>query len=69
NKMKRGAEQDDPYSDMWIIRMEERLEEAKIQMRQIQDQLDSIMAGLPKALSIGDNLNISPVQVPLFVNA
>ena len=24
NKMKRGAEQDDPYSDMWIIRMEER---------------------------------------------
>lgn len=69
NKMKRGAEQDDPYSDMWIIRLEERLAEGKQQMKEIHDQLDQIMAGVPKALSIGDNLNVSPVQVPLFVNA
>ncbi|WP_122340667.1 PFL_4669 family integrating conjugative element protein [Pseudomonas caricapapayae] len=69
NRMKRGAEQDDPYSDMWIIRMEECLAEAKQQMKEIHDQLDGIMAALPKALSIGDNLNISPVQVPLYVNA
>lgn len=69
NKMKRGAEQDDPYSDMWIIRMEEKLAEAKIEMQVIQDQLDAIMASLPEALSIGDNLNVSPIKLPLFVNA
>lgn len=69
NKMKRGAEQDDPYSDMWIIRIEQCLDESKNRMKEIHDQLDQIMAAIPKALSIGDNLNINPVQVPLFVNA
>lgn len=69
NKMKRGAEQDDPYSDWWILKMEARLDEAKAEMQEIQDQLDGIMAKLPQALSIGDNLNVKPVDLPLFVNA
>ncbi|RMP38278.1 PFL_4669 family integrating conjugative element protein [Pseudomonas syringae group genomosp. 3] len=69
NKVKRGAEQDDPYSDFWMIRIEERLIKAKEQMAAINEQLDQVMAKLPPSLSIGDNLNIHPVSVPLFVNA
>ncbi|MFK4136639.1 integrating conjugative element protein [Pseudomonas luteola] len=69
NKMKKGAEQDDPYSDWWMIRVEERLLKAKEQMKGINQQLDEVMAKLPPALSIGDNLNVHPVSLPLFVNA
>ena len=29
NKLKRGAEQDDPYSDWWMIRIEEKIGETK----------------------------------------
>lgn len=69
NKMKRGAEQDDPFSDLWMIRIEERLEQGEAEMRQIQEQLDGIMAKLPDALSIGENLNVKPINVPLYVNS
>lgn len=69
NKMKRGAEQDDPYSDWWMIRIEEKLAASKVSLGNIREQLDQLMADLPQALSIGDNLNIQPVTLPLFVNA
>lgn len=69
SKMKRGAEQDDPYSDWWMIRVEERLDKAKEQMAAINEQLDHVMAKLPPNLSIGDNLNVHPVSLPLYVNA
>src|SRR3546814_9250220 len=29
NKMKRGSEQDDPYSDWWMLRIEEKLDQTK----------------------------------------
>ncbi|WP_426139245.1 PFL_4669 family integrating conjugative element protein [Pseudomonas sp. DWP3-1-2] len=69
NKMKRGAEQDDPYSDWWMIRIEEKLIACKTELATIQENLDQLMADIPHALSIGDNLNIQPVTLPLFVNA
>ena len=69
NKMKRGAEQDDPYSDWWMIRIEDKLIACKTELTIIQDNLDHLMAEIPQALSIGDNLNIQPVTLPLFVNA
>jgi integrating conjugative element protein (TIGR03761 family) len=68
-KMKRGAEQDDPYSDWWMIRIEEKLITCKAELTTIQENLDQLMADVPQALSIGDNLNIQPVCLPLFVNA
>ncbi|SQF98847.1 integrating conjugative element protein [Paucimonas lemoignei] len=69
NKMKRGAEQDDPYSDWWMIRIEDKLIACKTELTIIQDNLDHLMAEIPQALSIGDNLNVQPVTLPLFVNA
>jgi integrating conjugative element protein (TIGR03761 family) len=68
-KMKRGAEQDDPYSDWWMIRIEEKLITCKAELTTIQENLDQLMADVPQVLSIGDNLNIQPVSLPLFVNA
>jgi integrating conjugative element protein (TIGR03761 family) len=69
NKMKRGAEQDDPYSDWWLIRVEEKLASSKAALTGLQEQLAQIMSNLPVALSIGENLNVQPVSLPLFVNA
>lgn len=69
NKMKRGAEQDDPYSDWWLIRVEEKLASSKAALTAIQEQLAQMMTVLPSALSIGENLNVQPVTLPLFVNA
>lgn len=69
NKMKRGAEQDDPYSDWWMLRIEEKLADTKSRLQTLREQVDQVLADVPPALSLGDNLNVQPVKLPLFVNA
>jgi integrating conjugative element protein (TIGR03761 family) len=69
NKMKRGAEQDDPYSDVWMLRIETKLNEAKETLKVLRDQIDQVLSEIPSALSLGENLNVQPVNLPLFVSA
>lgn len=69
NKMKRGAEQDDPYSDGWMLRIEEKLTQTKATLQSLREQVDQALADVPPALTLGDNLNIQPVRLPLFINA
>ena len=69
NKIKRGAEQDDPYSDWWMLRIEEKLEQTKSGLQTLREQVDQVLADIPPALSLGENLNVQPVKLPLFVNA
>jgi integrating conjugative element protein (TIGR03761 family) len=68
-KMRRGAEQDDPYSDWWMIRIEEKLDATKKGLHALREQVDQVLADVPPALTLGDNLNVQPVRMPLFVNA
>lgn len=69
NKMKRGAEQDDPYSDWWMLRIDDKLADTKTRLQALREQVDQALAGVPPALSLGENLNVQPVKLPLFVNA
>lgn len=69
NKMKRGAEQDDPYSDGWMLRIEDKLAQTKANLQALREQVDQALADVPPALTLGDNLNIQPVRLPLFINA
>lgn len=69
SRMKRGAEQDDPYSDWWMIRIEDKLTSAKEQLRMLREQVDQVLANVSPALSLGDNLNVRPAQFPVFVSA
>jgi integrating conjugative element protein (TIGR03761 family) len=69
NKMKRGAEQDDPYSDWWMLRIEEKLEQTRSTLQALRKQVEEALADVPAALSLGENLNVQPVKLPLFVNA
>ena len=69
NKMKRGAELDDPYSDWWMLRIEEKLNQTRSTLQTLREQVDQVLADVPPALSLGENLNVQPVKLPLFVNA
>ena len=69
NKLKRGVEQDDPYSDRWMLRIEEKLEQTKAGLQTSREQVDQALAGVPPALSLGENLNVQPVKLPLFINS
>jgi integrating conjugative element protein (TIGR03761 family) len=69
NKMKRGSEQDDPYSDWWMLRIEDKMADTKTRLQGLREQVDQALADVPPALSLGENLNVQPVKLPLFVNA
>ncbi|MCW2478018.1 PFL_4669 family integrating conjugative element protein [Candidatus Symbiopectobacterium sp. NZEC135] len=69
NKLKRGAEQDDPYSDWWMLRIEDKLALTKEQIQSLRQQVDQALADVPSALSLGENMNVQPVKLPLFVSS
>ncbi|MCU7247272.1 PFL_4669 family integrating conjugative element protein [Pseudomonas koreensis] len=69
NKMKRAAELDDPYADAWMLQIEEKLDETKESLTVLREQVEVALAQIPDALSMGENLNVQPVKLPLFVNA
>lgn len=69
NRMKRGAEQDDPYSDWWMLRIEAKIEDSKARLRVLREQVDQVLAHIPPALTLGENLNVQPVCLPLFVGS
>lgn len=68
NQMSRGASQDDPYSDWWMIRLEEKINESDEALKVIDKRLDDVMAQLPSMITIGNNLSIQPVKLPLFIS-
>ena len=49
NKMKRGAEQDDPYSDWWMLRIEDKLTQTKASLQALREQVDQALADVPPA--------------------
>ncbi|ACT05360.1 Domain of unknown function DUF1845 [Dickeya chrysanthemi Ech1591] len=69
NKLKRGAEQDDPYSDWWMLCIEDKLALTKEQLQILRQQVDQALADVPPALSLGENMNVQPVKLPLFVSS
>ena len=69
NKLKRGAEQDDPYSDWWMLRIEEKITDTKTRLQVLREQVDHVLADVPPALSLGENLNVQPVKLPLYVSS
>ena len=68
NRMSRGAQQDDPYSDWWMILLEEKINDSKEALKTIEDRLDTAMASLPPAISMSENLSIQPVSLPLYIS-
>jgi integrating conjugative element protein (TIGR03761 family) len=69
SRMQRGAEQDDPYSDWWILRIEEKLTNTKARLQELREQVDQALSCVPAELSLGENLNVQPVKLPLYVSS
>ncbi|MBI6854665.1 TIGR03761 family integrating conjugative element protein [Pseudomonas cichorii] len=67
-RIARACEQDDPFSDWFMILVEEKLEQSKTEMNDIDERMDSVFASLPQMVSISDNLSVQPKTLPLFIN-
>ncbi|WP_017905970.1 PFL_4669 family integrating conjugative element protein [Pseudomonas asplenii] len=66
-KVMEGAAQDDPYADLWMLRIQERLQRCKAELALIQDNLELLMRAFPDAISAQENFNIRPVRLPIAI--
>ena len=69
NLIKQASVHDDPYADWAMLQLEEKLLQAKAGMLQLIQQLDRVKQDLPTQIDMGDNLNIHPVTVPLYIGS
>ncbi|KPA90085.1 integrating conjugative element protein, PFL_4669 family [Pseudomonas asplenii] len=63
----RGAEQGDPYADLWMLRIQEKLQRCKAELALIQDNLELLMRAFPDAISAEENFSIRPVRLPIVI--
>ena len=52
-----------------MLRIEDKLTQTKASLQALREQVDQALADVPPALSLGENMNVQPVKLPLFVNA
>lgn len=69
HQLKHAAERDDPYADWWLLQVEEKIADTRTLLDNLRQQVEQVLASAPAALTLGDNGNLQPVQVPLFINA
>ncbi len=69
NRIYRDASHDDPYADAWLLRVQAKLDATRNTLLLLRAQLNQALAQTPAALSLGDNLNQQPVQIPVTVSA
>lgn len=69
NLLKQASGQDDPFADWFMLQLEEKLLHAKAEMLALTEQVSRVERDLPTQIDIGDNLNIHPVTLPLFIGS
>ncbi|QXI31508.1 TIGR03761 family integrating conjugative element protein [Pseudomonas vanderleydeniana] len=66
-KVIQGIEQGDPYADLWMLRIQERLQSCKAELALIQDRLELLLTAFPDAISAQENFSIQPVRLPIVI--
>ncbi|MGV8889363.1 MAG: PFL_4669 family integrating conjugative element protein [Pseudomonas sp.] len=69
NLLKQASAQDDPFADWFMLQLEEKLMQAKEELQALTEQVSRVERDLPTQIDIGDNLNIHPVTLPLFIGS
>ncbi|QHB28835.1 integrating conjugative element protein [Pseudomonas monteilii] len=69
NLLKQASSQDDPFADWFMLQLEEKVLQAKAELLALTEQVKLVERDLPTQVSIGDNLNIHPVTLPLFIGS
>ncbi|HBT4924916.1 PFL_4669 family integrating conjugative element protein [Klebsiella pneumoniae] len=59
---------DNPYADMWMLRLEERLFAARDEMNALIDSTQTLFSQLPEMMTIEGCASIQPARFPVFAS-
>ena len=69
NMIRMTSARDNPYADWWMIKIEEKLDQAQQEMNELSAMLDKLITAVPAHISITDNLNQKPFTTGVFCNS
>lgn len=69
NRINLGSRQDDPYSDLWMLRVEEKLDQVAAQLKKLKEDVDNFYANVPSTFTLSENLNVQPANLPIFAGS
>src|SRR5690554_6670339 len=69
NMIRLTAARYSPYADWWMIKIEEKLDQAQQEMNELSAMLEKLITAVPEQISITENLNQEPFITPVFCNS
>lgn len=69
NMIRLTSARDNPYADWWMIKIEEKLDQAQQEMHELSAMLEKLITAVPEQISITENLNQEPFITPVFCNS
>lgn len=60
---------DNPWADLWMLRIEERLLAAREEMNALIDSMKSIFSLLPEMMTVESCASIQPARFPIFASS
>ena len=68
NQVNQSAANNDPYADLFLLEIEEKIKSARQEMKQLENRMYDIYSNqIPEEINIERCQNISPVSMPLYV--
>lgn len=59
---------DNPYADLWMLRLEERLIAAREEMNTLIDSMKTVFSQLPQMMTVEGCASIQPARFPVFAS-
>jgi len=69
NRINIGSKMDDPYSDLWMLRIEEKIDQTKELLRVLHEEVDQVFMSVPPTFKMSENLNVQPANLPVFAGS
>lgn len=69
NMIRMTSARDNPFADWWMIKLEEKLDQAQQEMNELSALLEKLISAVPEQVTITDNLNQKPFTTPVFCNS
>ncbi|ECD9611699.1 TIGR03761 family integrating conjugative element protein [Salmonella enterica subsp. salamae] len=68
NVIRLDAIADNPYADLWMLRLEERLLNAREEMNILIDSMKTVFSQLPEMMTVESCTSIQPARFPVFAS-
>ncbi|NRB57617.1 MAG: TIGR03761 family integrating conjugative element protein [Salinicola sp.] len=65
-RVHQAAGRDDPYADHWLLMLEEKVDETRQALQQLETRVSSVLKQIPEGLDVSRNVSQQPFVTPVF---